>query len=319
MSASGQGRWAYTKGLHDLGNSTYAYLQPDGGWGWSNAGLIVDGDQSLLIDTLFDLRLTREMLDTMRRAVPAADRIATVVNTHANGDHCWGNELVAGASIVASRRTAEEMAHLPPQALAGLVAQASQLGAVGAYVARIFGTFEFDAITLTLPTATFEGEHTLRVGDREVRLMEVGPAHTRGDTLVYLPADRVIFTGDILFSGGHPIVWAGPVGNWVRACERILDLDVETVVPGHGPISDKSAVARMRDYFAYLSREARVRFDAGLPPAEAARDISFADYHTWGEAERIAANIAALYREFRGDTSAPAAPEVFGLMAQLAG
>ena len=65
-------KWQFTKGLHDVGNGCHAYLQPDGGWGWSNAGLIVDGDKSLLVDTLFDLKLTREMLATMRDAVPAA-------------------------------------------------------------------------------------------------------------------------------------------------------------------------------------------------------------------------------------------------------
>jgi cyclase len=315
---AGQGRWAYTQGLHDLGNATYAYLQPDGGWGWSNAGLIVDGDAALLIDTLFDLRLTGEMLDAMGRQVPAARHIGTVVNTHANGDHCWGNELMAGATIVASRNTAEEMARLPPQALATLVAHGPQLGAVGTYIGRIFGPFEFSNITLTLPSTTFEGEHTLQVGGREVRLIEVGPAHTRGDTLVYLPADRVIFSGDIVFASGHPIVWAGPVGNWIQACERILALDVETIVPGHGPISDKHAVATMRDYFVYLAHEARERFDAGLTPLEAARDISLADYVNWGEAERVVANIAALYREFRGDSAETVASEVLGQMAQLA-
>src|SRR5579864_8507679 len=102
-------RVAYTHGLHELGDGLFAYLQPDGTWGWSNAGLITAGETSLLIDTLFDLKLTREMLDTMRRALPAAARIDMVVNTHANGDHCYGNELVADARIIASRRTAEEM------------------------------------------------------------------------------------------------------------------------------------------------------------------------------------------------------------------
>jgi cyclase len=100
---------SYTKGLHDLGNSVYAYLQPDGSWGWSNAGIITDGDASLLIDTLFDLRLTQEMLDTMRKSIPAAAHIDTLVTTHANGDHYFGNQLVAEAQIIASRRTAEEM------------------------------------------------------------------------------------------------------------------------------------------------------------------------------------------------------------------
>ena len=79
---------SYRKGLHDLGTGCFAWLQPDGSWGWSNAGLVADGDASLLVDTLFDLRLTREMLDAMRDAVPAAARIGTLVNTHANGDHC---------------------------------------------------------------------------------------------------------------------------------------------------------------------------------------------------------------------------------------
>ena len=92
----------YTKGLHEVGDRLWAYLQPDGGWGWSNAGLVVDGETSLLVDTLFDLPLTADMLAAMRAATPAASTIGTVVNTHANGDHCYGNQLVAGAEIVAS-------------------------------------------------------------------------------------------------------------------------------------------------------------------------------------------------------------------------
>ena len=104
----------YSRGLHDVGAGCYAWLQPDGSWGWSNAGLVCDGGASLLVDTLFDLRLTREMLEAMRRAVPAAAQIDVLVNTHANGDHCYGNELVAGARIVASKACAEEMGHVPP-------------------------------------------------------------------------------------------------------------------------------------------------------------------------------------------------------------
>src|SRR3954465_12515717 len=166
---------AFTKDLHEAADNVYAYLQPDGPWGWSNAGLVADGDQSLLVDTLFDLRLTAEMLDTMRRAIPAAGSIGTVVNTHANGDHCYGNQLVAGAEIVASRACAEEMPHTPPSVLAAMLDAAPAMGAVGEYVSRVFGSFEFHDIELTLPTQTFDGELTLKVGDREVRLVEVGP------------------------------------------------------------------------------------------------------------------------------------------------
>src|SRR6202051_4382715 len=103
---------SYVKGLHDVGEGLHAYLQPDGGWGWSNAGLVSDGEQTLLVDTLFDLTLTEEMLRAMRDAVPAAARIDTLVNTHANGDHCYGNQLIREARIVASARAAAEVVQL---------------------------------------------------------------------------------------------------------------------------------------------------------------------------------------------------------------
>ena len=110
-------KWEYTKGLHEVGNGLYAYLMPDGGWCWSNAGLIVDGDETVLIDTLLDLPMTSDMLSTMRDAVPAAQRIGKLVNTHANADHTWGNQLVKEAEIIASTGCAEEFDHFLPAPL----------------------------------------------------------------------------------------------------------------------------------------------------------------------------------------------------------
>ncbi len=109
--------------------------------------------------------------------------------------------------------------------------------------------------TPVLPTRTFEGELELTVGGKRVRLLEVGPAHTRGDVLVHSPEDRIVFTGDILFIEGTPIVWEGPISNWIRACERIEAMDVDIVVPGHGPISDRGGAQR---------KERRVRRHHGV-------------------------------------------------------
>jgi glyoxylase-like metal-dependent hydrolase (beta-lactamase superfamily II) len=290
----------YTKGLHEVGDGVFAYLQPDGSWGWSNAGLVVDGDSSLLVDTLYDLKITAEMLAAMRRATPAAQAIDTVVNTHANGDHCWGNQLVRDAEIIGSRRCAEEMVELPPSLLAGLMASPPE-GPTGELLQRMFGAFDFNDIELVPPTTIFDGELTLRVGDTEVHLIEVGPAHTRGDVIVHVPAHRVVFTGDILFNGGHPIVWEGPVANWVAACDRIVDLQPETVVPGHGPVCDTAAVASEREYFSFLQREVPPRADAGMSPLEAARDIDLGGYAALGERERFVVNVAAVYRDLGRD------------------
>jgi glyoxylase-like metal-dependent hydrolase (beta-lactamase superfamily II) len=318
MGSSMAQRWSYSKGLHDLGGGLWAYLQPDGGWGWSNAGLIVDGDRSLLIDTLFDMTLTREMLAAMADATGLApEEIGTVVNTHANGDHTHGNACCAKAEIIASAASAREMEAFTPAMLAAFVAGAPKMGAAGKYVLDIFGAFDFAGVEERLPTRTFSGELELKVGDKAVRLIEVGPAHTRGDVLAHVAGDKTVFTGDILFIDGTPIMWAGPVGNWIAACDRILAMDVDIIVPGHGPITDKAGVARVKDYLAFCDREARKRFDAGLSVRDAAHDIALGDFASWGDAERIAVNIDTLYRGYRGDRSPPDVVALFGLMAEL--
>jgi len=311
-------RFTYTKGLHELGNGCFAFLQPDGGWGWSNAGLVTDAGASLLVDTLFDLALTREMLAEMRRATPAAARIGALVNTHANGDHCYGNVLVRDAEIIASKATAEEMAEVPPALMQRLLESAEQLGPAGAFFRRVFGAFDFRGIEPALPTRTFERELTLPVGGKRVRLLEVGPAHTRGDVLVHSPEDRIVFTGDILFIEGTPIVWEGPVANWIRACERIEAMDVDVVVPGHGPITDRGGARRVREYLAFVQGAARERFVAGLSARDAAHDIELGAYADWRDAERIAVNVETVYRELRGSGERVSPLELFGRMAELA-
>jgi glyoxylase-like metal-dependent hydrolase (beta-lactamase superfamily II) len=306
----------YQRGAVEIADSVWAYLQPDGSWGWSNAGLVSAPDSSILVDTLFDLHLTRRMLEELRRVSPSP--IATLVNTHANGDHCYGNELVTGADIVASARCAAEMLDAPPARLADLMAAADAMGETGAYLKRIFGAFDFSGITLTPPTRTFSGALTLRAGYRVVELIEVGPAHTAGDVIVHVPDAGVVFTGDIAFIGGHPIMWAGPVGNWTAALDTILAMDVHTIVPGHGPVCGQAEIRALRGYFEALTAEARVRFDAGLSPLEAARDIILPDYAGWTDGERVVANVTALYREWGASIPSDIAT-VFGYMAAVAG
>lgn len=311
-------RWEYTKGLKDIGNGLYAWLQPDGGWGWSNAGLIRDGEASLLVDTLFDMALTREMLDAMADATGiGAEKIGTIVNTHANGDHCHGNGCCPQAEIIASEASAREMAEVPPAMLAQFKKMGAQLGPAGAYFADIFAPFDFENVDERKPTQTFSGAMELKVGDKAVRLIEVGPAHTGGNVLVHVPGDRAVFTGDILFINGTPLMWAGPVANWIRACDEIIAMDVDVIVPGHGPVTDKAGVRRVAEYLAFVDREARARFDAGLSAREAALDIALGDYADWGDAERIAVNVDSLYREYRGDGKVTPVMDLFALMAEV--
>ena len=304
--------------LVETGDGCFAYLLGDGGWGWSNAGLIVGDGASVLVDTLFDLKLTQRMLDSMADLTRSAP-IGTVVNTHANGDHCYGNQLVGDAQIVASTATAEEMADVPPSMLAALN---NAPGEVGELFRSFFGDFEFDGIDLRLPDRTFDGRLELDIGGRVVELIEVGPAHTAGDTIAAVPDAGVVYTGDILFIGGTPIVWAGPLDNWVAACDLMLGMDADMVVPGHGPVTDKAGVTAVRDYLAYVDEEATARHEAGMDAFDAARDISraigvSASFGALGEFGRIAVNVETVYRHLDPDHRTPDVVEQFRRMAQL--
>jgi glyoxylase-like metal-dependent hydrolase (beta-lactamase superfamily II) len=306
---------SYEPGVVDFGNGSYAYLQPDGGWGYSNTGLVTDSGEALLIDTMFDTQHTQAMLDGFRRATAA--KIGTVFNTHHNGDHCYGNACVHGAEIVATVGAAEAMKHETPKGLAQFMKAAPGLGLTGEYLVHCFGDFDFEGASFKAPDTTFSGRMSRMVGGKRVDLIEVGPAHTGGDAIAYVAADRAVFTGDILFIDGHPILWAGPVANWISSCEAIESMDVDIVVPGHGPVTDKRGVERVKQYLVYIRDEAKKRYDAGMAPFEAARSIALDDFAAWGDAERIAVNTATLYREF-GSKDAPSdAATLFGWMAQL--
>jgi cyclase len=309
---------AYTHGLHELGDGLFAYLQPDGGWGWSNAGLITSAEGSLLVDTLFDLRCTRDMLDAMRGVTERAP-IRQAMNTHGNGDHYFGNELLPdGIPIYATAAATEEMRAVPPALVHAVFTQLDLGPEFDAFAARTFRRFDFEGITPRLPDREFSGREVLSVGERAVELIELGPAHTEGDAIAWVPDAGVVFTGDILFIEGTPVMWAGPAANWLAACERILELGAGTVVPGHGPVTDASGVREVQRYLRYVRDEARARFDAGMDAEAAADDIDISDFRDWGDPERIAVNVCTLYREFDPSLPEVPVPELFVRMAHWA-
>jgi cyclase len=307
---------AYERGLHELGDGLYAYLQPDGGWGWSNAGLITADGTSLLVDTLFDLRLTRDMLDAMQ-AITDRNPIEQAFNTHGNGDHWFGNSLLPdGIPIVASAGAFEDMKAAPASAVNILFNELDLGPEFTAFAERTMRKFDFASVVERLPTKSFEGRHELAVGEREVRLIELGPAHTQGDSIAHVPDANVVFTGDLLFIEGTPMMWAGPVSNWLNACEEIIKLGARTIVPGHGPVTDESGVRDVQRYLTYIRDEATKRFEAGMDETAAADDIDIGDYRDWGDRERIAANVATIYRELDPSLPAVTPPEMFVRMAE---
>jgi glyoxylase-like metal-dependent hydrolase (beta-lactamase superfamily II) len=153
---------------------------------------------------------------------------------------------------------------------------------------------------IPLPTVTFEDSLSLRYGETEVQLLYYGPAHTFGDTLVYFPQSKILFAGDVAFFYSMPLV-AGKVGGWLKVIDRIKELDVDLIVPGHGPVGGKQELDDEREYFDFVMEQSRRCFEQGLTPEQAAKDIALGPYAGWPEAERFAANVAVAYRELRGE------------------
>ena len=326
-------------GLTEVGQGLHAWLQPNGLLGESNAGLVVGDGASLLVDTLWDPRLTRRMLAAMAPLTEKAP-METLVNTHSDGDHWWGNQEVPGAEVIATESARAVMeAESPAEmkrfgALAGALRLVGSLpvpyprrrdvAAIAGYVSELLAPFGFDEVRLVLPTRTFSGELELGIGGREVRLIEVGPAHTPGDLIVWVPDAKVAIAADVLFIGVTPIMWAGPLEGWIAALERLLGLGAERFVPGHGPVCGPEEVRRLIDYWRWLDQAAGERLDAGASPEETARELVMGEeiaergFAAWLAPERALVSVGTIDAHRRGAAKPPGPRELIAAFFRMA-
>jgi glyoxylase-like metal-dependent hydrolase (beta-lactamase superfamily II) len=282
----------FDTGMVELGDDLYAYLQWDGGWGVSNAGLLAQDDGLLVIDALMAPSMTRRFVGAMRDVSRAPFR--TLVNTHMHPDHTNGNQFIEGAEIVASEACRAEMAEAARVAAEAAARRApGDRGPKPGWIREEWWP-ELAEVHPTLPTTTFSDRLTLRPGGREVQLRHYGPAHTLGDAMIYVPDAKVLFAGDLAFFYAMPLC-RGDMENWVRVCDIIRDMDIETIVPGHGPLGTKRELQDMQEYLDFMVRETRAAFDEGLTREQAAQRIDIGDWAKWPEAERKEMNIATLY------------------------
>jgi glyoxylase-like metal-dependent hydrolase (beta-lactamase superfamily II) len=287
-------------------------------WGFSNCGLIASDGEALLVDTQFTLAETRDLLDAIGAAVPRAE-ITTVVNSHGNGDHTWGNQLIPGAEFITSTASGANLCQEMTPAQLTALSRSAPTTPVAAYAAEHFGRFDFSGITVQAPTHTFTGRLELQVGQVPVELIDLGPGHSHGDVAVHVPEDGVVFAGDALFNGAHMVVWSDSLRACISACDTLLDTGAAVFVPGHGKITDRSGVTEIRDLLARVLDSATVFAEAGVGLEEAARRVSADHAGTWAHPERLFTAVAAAYRD-AGVEEVPSGtlPLVEG-MAALAG
>ena len=328
---------AFEGGLTEIGRGAWAWLQPNGGLGESNAGLLVGDGESLLVNTLWDARLTGVMLEAVEALTDEREApVARLFNTHGDGDHWYGNGLLPpGVEIVSTEAAEKQMREEPPAMLTrlaplGPIAGAGsklpllpgrdQLRGIAAFNAAL-GNYEFKGLEARRPDRRFTGTVEVDVGGRKVELIEVGPAHTPGDAIAWVPDARVVFAGDIVFNGVAPIMWAGPVSNWIAALERIEALEPEVVLGGHGPPCGLAEVRALREHWTWLAEEVAAAGDEGR--GELAERLVLSEHWResawsgWGYPERTLVNVARIAATSGADPKPLSTLERIRLIAEM--
>ena len=252
---------APTRTLHDVGEGVFAWLQPGGESGVSNAGVVVDDDGVTVIDTL----MVPSQWEPFAEAVKGLGLpIRRIVLTHAHIDHVGGTKAFPHAAVYATKPTS------------AVLDQPMPTDAYKAFMPAF--TDEFDVLEeLGTRPATHEVDGAAPLTPR----VELLPAngHTDGDLIVLVEDSDVCFPGDLCFFGVTPLAFQGDPAQWANTLDAVADL-ATTIVPGHGPIGDANDVAELS---AYL----RQCVDANGDPSA----IAPGPWDSWLERERDAINV----------------------------
>jgi cyclase len=278
----------------------YAYVQLDGSWGLNNCGFLVGSDGVTVIDTCFTERRTRDFVEMIDGVTPKPLR--TLINTHHHGDHTHGNYLLPGATIIGHDKCRDEV-------LAG-----------GHIATAFFQGVDWGALVVHPPFVTFAETLNVYVDDMKVELMYMGPAHTTNDIVAWLPDQRILFAGDLVFNGGTPFVVMGSVAGSLAAINRLRALQPDVIVPGHGSVCEAGALDVQAAYLSFVQETARDGFDRGIPPLDLALETDLREFGALLDPERLVGNLYRAYSELRGEPlGAPADPQAFADMVTYNG
>ncbi|HRN74923.1 MBL fold metallo-hydrolase [Ottowia sp.] len=229
------GCW-YVEGLSALGSPANQNFI-------SNAGFIVTSAGVVVVDALGSPALAERLLAEIRKVTP--QKVTHVVVTHYHADHVYGLQVFeqAGAKIIAHQAGREYL--FADTARLRLQASREELA-----------PWIDDKTRLVEATEWIDGRRELRLGDTQLVLQPVGPAHTPEDLAVYLPARKVLYAGDLVFRSRVPFVGQADSRNWIKSLDKLLGFDTEVIIPGHGPVSTEARkdMQLTRDYLVYLRK-----------------------------------------------------------------
>jgi len=307
--------------LERLAEGVYAALAIDGAGAMCNAGIVDLGDRVMVFDTFWtpeagqDLRAAAEQL--------TGHDVAYVVNSHYNADHVNGNQVfAAGTTIIATGRTRELITergtdfqawakeHLAEQVREEEEKLASETDEDRRrYLALDIETTRallpaLPTLELRLPNLTFEHRLDFYGPARSVELLCLGGGHTESDAFLYLPQERVLFTGDLLFTQGHPSMWHDQPETWISILARMEELEPIVVVPGHGPLGTREDLMLLRHYLAWMVETTREVIKRGGSAEDVLKEPIPEPYASWKTPDLFEQTVRTFHQLLSRDASA---------------
>jgi len=251
--------------------------------GNANAGFILTRDGVVVVDSQINPRAAGAMLRAIRKVTDKP--ILYLVNTHAHGDHVFADHVFRPArGIIAHER-----------AKVALKSRGAQL--LNEY-AKVVGAKEAEGAKVTLPTITFTDQMTVPIAGRTIILRYLGIGHTVGDIIVWLPNERVLFTGDLVYVNQLPWLGEGETREWLNTLARMKALPYERIVPGSGPVGDRRSVERFERYLSDLRRAVIEAFLKHQSLEQLKRTASFPEFsHDLKYREWLPVNLEQVYHQ----------------------
>ncbi|MCH2353342.1 MAG: MBL fold metallo-hydrolase [Pseudomonadales bacterium] len=262
----------------------------------SNALVIVNEEDVVVVDSHLTPAKARDLVASIKSVTTKP--ITTLINSHFHWDHAHGNQVFDdGVQIIGHEYTRMKLAGTPLEETQYVIATAGNKATLARIREMLTNASEEDRpeiqkwfdlysqqaedwkeIAPIPPDTTLNDRMTLFRGSREIQIHFFGRAHTGGDITVYLPAEKLAFTGDMMLQGPS-FLGDGYVDEWVETLENLKGLAFETIVPGHGnPFTDRDLIGHVQAYYADLWEKVAAMHEQGIPVADAARDVDMTNH-----------------------------------------
>ncbi len=265
-------------------------LDERGGGGDTNFGLILTKEKPVIVDN--DIRVRKEFLSGMRRITRKATGL--ILHTHHNFDHTSDNAyyhkqgaISFGASIVQQEMEREFNAGIWVSQMAG----------------RLLKVEHFDGkIGIAPPVVSFDEELTVRYGGRTFQMIFIGHCHTKSDTVIWMPEERILFAGDAFTYRTHPVVRIGNILNWTKTLDRLRKFPARQIIPGHGPLPPRGnhCLDEFKGYLTKLRNRTAAALRKEGTPVKAAKRVRMDEYRNWFRAPLVYVNALKMAKELRG-------------------